>query len=94
MPSDGDRKLGARVPCPCVRPSLCSRLHTQQLAHVGWLLFQSHLRNICRVVATASRAKAQLNETSDCAITRVYIPASVEFVFSNSFHCNVPATLY
>ena len=36
---------------------VCSR--PQQLAHVGWLLFHSHLRNLCRVVSTSGGAEAR-----------------------------------
>ena len=35
---------------------ICSRPH--QVAHVGWALFHSHLRNICRVVSAAGGAVA------------------------------------
>jgi len=35
----------------CLRP--------QQLAHVGWLLFHSHLRNICLVVSAAGGAETK-----------------------------------
>jgi hypothetical protein len=35
----------------------CSR--PQQLAHVGWLLFHSHLRDICRVVSTSGEAETR-----------------------------------
>jgi len=36
---------------------VCSR--PQQLAHVGWLLFHSHLCNLCRVVSTSVGAEAR-----------------------------------
>jgi hypothetical protein len=35
----------------------CSR--ARQLAHVGWALFHTHFRDICKVVATSGSAVAE-----------------------------------
>jgi len=53
------RNTGASVEAQSDRMFLVVCSKPNQLAHVGWLLFHSHLQNLCLVISTSGGAESR-----------------------------------